>query len=153
MCRGVTACLAAGLFAALSGCGTAVNCLSFSGSPPREIYGGVKQDAQSGTDHLAEAFSRSCPSFSPLPDNSPSLGTKLMTRSFCAGCGLCMLAVDLPVSAVADTLTLPVTIPAALRKGKSNHPPKRRAATTQTPAAPLPAKQPQTIGRSLNPDG
>lgn len=152
MCRGVTACLAAGLIAALSGCGTAVNCLSFSGRPPRAIYGGVKQDAQSGADHLAEAFARSCPTFSPLPDNNPSLGTQLLTRSFCAGCGLCMLAVDLPVSAVADTLTLPVTIPAALKKGKDNHTPKRRTGTSPTPAAPLPAPQPRTTSRSLSPD-
>ena len=41
-----TACFAAVFAATLGGCGTVVNCIDSSGLAPREIYGGVKQDAQ-----------------------------------------------------------------------------------------------------------
>jgi uncharacterized protein YceK len=121
-----------------SGCGTIVN---LSASPGKEIYGGVKQDALSGSDHLAEAFSSSCPTFSPVPEK-PSPGKKVLIKSFCAGCGVCMWLVDLPISAVADTLTLPVTVPAALTK-KPDHPPRKRPAKeARTNAGPMLAAAP-----------
>jgi uncharacterized protein YceK len=138
MRRRVTACLAVVLAFAAGGCGTIVN---LNGTAGRQIYGGVKQDALSGSDHLAEAFSSSCPSFSPVPEN-PSLGKKLMIKSFCAGCGGCMLAVDLPVSAVADTLTLPVTIPAALKKKKDDRSRPRHPKPARVAGAPVPATSP-----------
>lgn len=127
----VTACLAAVLAVLLGGCGTMVNCISTKGAAPRAIYGGVLQDAQNGTMHLNEAFSGPAPSFSEMPQ-PPSAGRDFLVKSFCAGCGVCMLAVDLPVSAVADTLTLPLTVPATLMK------PKPRA--KHKPRAALPAK-------------
>ena len=130
MHRTATACLAALLALGPGGCGTIVN---LSGSPGKEIYGGVKQDALSGSDHFAEAFSSSCPTFSPVPEK-PSLGKKVLMKSFCAGCGVCMWAVDLPISAVADTLTLPVTVPAALAKKPDRSPRKRPAKAARTPA-------------------
>jgi uncharacterized protein YceK len=138
MRRTATACLAAGLAFALGGCGTIVN---LNGSPGKEIYGGVKQDALSGSDHFVEAFSSSCPTFSPVPEN-PSLGKKVLIKSFCAGCGVCMWVVDLPISAVADTLTLPVTIPAALTKKPDNRARKRPQKPARTSAAPMPAAAP-----------
>ena len=146
MRRRMAACLAAVLASALCGCGTAVNCLGAKGTAPREIYGGVKQDAQNGASHLAEAFSAACPSFASQP-NIPSSGEKLMTKTFCAGCGVCMLAIDLPVSAVADTLTLPVTIPAALKKSKESHKTRRHTGKAPKSAAPGTA----TPSRSSNP--
>jgi uncharacterized protein YceK len=135
----LAACLAAVLAPALGGCGTVVNCVSWNGPAGREIYGGVKQDAQNGTSHLAEAFYGPPPSLSPYPEK-PDTGNHLLTKSFCAGCGIGMLAVDLPISAVADTLTLPVTIPATLMKKpdkpKRKPPPKSIQARVITPGKP-----------------
>jgi uncharacterized protein YceK len=105
------------------GCGTVVNCFNVNGAAARRIYGGVRQDADNGTRHLGEAFSGPAPSFSKMP-KPPSTTADIASKSFCAACGVCMLAVDLPVSAVADTLTLPVTVPATLSKKKPS--PKRR---------------------------
>jgi uncharacterized protein YceK len=119
MGRKATACLAAVLAAALGGCGTVANCVGWNGPPARAVYGGVKQDAQNGAGHLAEAFHGPVPSFSAYPEQ-PAAGRQLMARSVCAACGACMLAVDLPVSLVTDTLTLPVTVPASLAKDKDN---------------------------------
>jgi len=139
MLRSATACLAALLACGPGGCGTIVN---LSASPGKEIYGGVKQDALSGSDHLAEAFSRStCPTFSPVPER-PSPGKEALIKSFCAGCGVCMWAVDLPISAVADTLTLPVTVPAALAKKPDRSPRKRPAKSARPYAGPMPAVAP-----------
>ena len=135
MRRMVTACLAAGLACALGGCGTFVNCTA-----SKEIYGGMKQDAQNGSSHLAEAFSGPCPSFSPFPQ-MPSPGKDFLTRSFCAGCGVGMLAIDLPVSAVADTLTLPLTIPATLM----SKPDKGTRRSPKKPSTAKQATQPQMI--------
>ncbi len=112
-----TACLAAVLAVGLSGCGTVVNCFNVNGAAARAIYGGVRQDAENGYRHLGEAFSPNPPTFTEMP-KPPSAGRDFAAKSFCAACGVGMLAVDLPVSAVADTLTLPVTVPATLMKKK-----------------------------------
>ncbi len=112
-----TASLPAVLAAALCGCGTAVNVFNVSGAPARAIYGGVRQDAENGTRHLTEAFSGPAPSFSKMP-KPPSAAGDFASKTFCVACGLGMLAIDLPVSAVTDTLTLPVTVPATLMKKK-----------------------------------
>jgi uncharacterized protein YceK len=112
-----TACLTAVFAAVLGGCGTVVNCFNVNGTPARAIYGGVRQDAENGTRHLSEAFSGPAPSFSAMP-KPPDPTSDFASKSFCAVCGVGMLAVDLPVSAVADTLTLPVTVPATLTKKK-----------------------------------
>lgn len=105
------------LAAVLSGCGTVVNCFNVNGAASRAIYGGVRQDAENGYRHLGEAFAPTAPSFTEMP-KPPSAGRDFAAKSFCAACGVGMLAVDLPVSAVADTLTLPVTVPATLMKKK-----------------------------------
>lgn len=113
------ACLAAVFAATLSGCGTMGNCFEVNGAPARAIYGGVAKDAHEGTQHLTEAFHGPAPSFSKVPQ-PPDAGRDFAVKTICAGWGAALLAVDLPVSAVADTLTLPVTVPATLSKKKPN---------------------------------
>jgi uncharacterized protein YceK len=84
--------------AALGGCATATNL------GPRgeyEVYGGARLDATL----MSEGFA-------PDPD---SVKKNKLERPvlFCEGCyGL----VDLPISLVADTITLPLTIPASMNK-------------------------------------
>lgn len=131
------ACLAAVLGVGLSGCGTVVNCFNVNGAAAKAIYGGVRQDADNGTRHLGEAFSGPAPSFTKMP-KPPSTAADIASKSFCAACGVCMLAVDLPVSAVADTLTLPVTVPATLTKSKKNSKKKPKTKVMGMPAAAVP---------------
>lgn len=116
------------LAAVLAGCGTVVNCVNVNGYASRAIYGGVRQDAENGSRHLAEAFSGPAPSFGKMP-KPPSPAGDFVSKIFCAVCGVGMLAVDLPVSAVADTLTLPVTVPATLMKKKPKSIQKSRKKT------------------------
>lgn len=108
-----TVCLTALVAVSLGGCGTVNNCLNGNGG--RTIYGGVKQDAQNGSRHLAEAFTGPAPSFAKMP-KPPNAGRDFLAKSFCASCGVGMLAVDLPLSVVGDTLTLPLTVPSILMK-------------------------------------
>jgi uncharacterized protein YceK len=138
-----TACLLAALVSLLGGCGTVVNCVNTNGAAGRAIYGGVRQDAQNGTDHLIEAFSGPAPTFSEMP-KPPSAGRDFVAKSFCATCGVCMLAVDLPISAVADTLTLPLTVPATLMKKKPNAKGKHRPKAMGMPAAAVPPNRPES---------
>jgi uncharacterized protein YceK len=133
--------MAAALTVVLGGCGTVVNCVNVTGAPARAIYGGVRQDADNGTRHLGEAFSGPAPSFTKMPE-PPSAGKDFASKSFCAACGVCMLAVDLPVSAVADTLTLPVTVPATLMKKNANPKKKHKAKVMGMPAAAVPPSRP-----------
>lgn len=132
-----TACVAALFAAVLCGCGTMVNCFNLNGAAARAVYGGVRQDAENGRRHLCEAFSPTAPSFSEMP-KPPSAGRDLAAKTFCAACGVSMLAIDLPVSAVADTLTLPVTVSASLTKKKSNGKRKHRPKVMGMPAAAVP---------------
>ncbi|MHB1422998.1 MAG: YceK/YidQ family lipoprotein [Gemmataceae bacterium] len=131
-----TACLTAVFTAVLGGCGTVVNCFNVNGAAARSVYGGVRQDAENGSRHLVEAFSGPAPNFSEMPKPPNAVGD-FAAKSFSAGCGVCMLAVDLPVSAVADTLTLPVTVPATLMKKKSAQR-KRKTKVMGMPATAVP---------------
>lgn len=133
--------LTAALASLQSGCGTMVNCVSSKGPAPRAIYGGVIEDAQSGTDHFREAFSGPCPSFGPVT-HMPSTAERAMMRSFCGLCGVCMLGLDLPISAITDTLTLPITIPATLARKKNEHPRKHKPAPASAPAPQQPPSPP-----------
>ena len=136
-----TACLAAVFAAALGGCGTVLNCINGDRPAAREIYGGVRQDAQNGTRHLGEAFIGPTPSFSKVP-KPPDPVSDFAAKSFCAGCGIGMLAVDLPVSAVADTLTLPLTVPATLMKPKPHGKKKAKSKPTGKPVSAAPPTPP-----------
>jgi uncharacterized protein YceK len=103
---------------ALGGCGTVNNLRS----PPKKdkdspnaevvgtkaVYGGVGLDARVGTELLAAAFGKE-------RQAQESLFVAAVDGPCKVGVGAWLLAVDLPLSAVADTLTLPVTVPAALK--------------------------------------
>jgi uncharacterized protein YceK len=113
MARGAVYAALAACVVWLSGCGTMLNLPAQTGlvvldtTPPEQVYGGVKRDAES----LASGSDTS---------SGVSLGSLVE-----GVCRTCFLLLDLPLSAVADTLTLPIT----LRSG--------------TPAAGPDAKQPQ----------
>lgn len=93
------------------GCGTVMN-VSSPGSPAfivgqKKVYGGVRNDAAFGVMALKGVSS-----------NSGDVG------GMAASIGLALLATaDLPLSAVADTVTLPITIPASLKDDSSKQPP------------------------------
>jgi uncharacterized protein YceK len=139
------ACFAVVCTAALAGCGTVGNCVNVKGKPARAIYGGVRRDALEGTNHLNEAFVGPAPSFSKVPQ-PPDAARDFAVKTVCAGWGAALLAVDLPLSAVADTLTLPVTVPATLLQKKPNakgHPqPNRQAKVMKVPAPAAPPSPP-----------
>jgi uncharacterized protein YceK len=86
----------------LSGCGTAAN-LSVGareGWQYAPIYGGVRRDVQSAQDWVNHTWTSG--------DNlelQRNLGTVV---------GVGLVGIDVPLSAIGDTLTLPITIPASL---------------------------------------
>jgi uncharacterized protein YceK len=90
--------VAASVLFALTGCGTLTNLqekpeLLFTrdpDAPPKRIYGGVRISAEEGWKDLTGGWGL-------VP-------------------GTCRWVVDVPLSAVGDTLTLPVTIPATLAR-------------------------------------
>jgi uncharacterized protein YceK len=81
--------------ASLSGCGTLRN-LSGVEQPSRTVYGGVQQDL-----HVTDQVFRG----EALPPDQNQL-QQVIANAFAAA----YLAVDLPLSAVADTLSLPITM-------------------------------------------
>jgi uncharacterized protein YceK len=90
--------LAGLVVASLSGCGTVVNL-----AKDREVYGGVRMDTECGVkgwDIWSHPSGHAQPVFPYM---------SLLAAAYWVG-------VDLPLAAVCDTLTLPVTIPAALKK-------------------------------------
>jgi len=89
--------------AALSGCGTICNTWSCCSSGPHRVYGGVLLDAQA----FVETFQAKDPE-KQVEWSLLNAGTAVLEG--------CFLAIDLPLSAVADTLTLPITIPTAIEK-------------------------------------
>jgi uncharacterized protein YceK len=114
--------LAAVFVLAVGGCGTMNNLTTSdkpaegreAGTPPADrVYGGVALDARVGSSWLAAPF---------IPrreaDAGPAIGPaeKVVDAVCKVGIGTYVLAVDMPLSAVADTLTLPVTVPAALKR-------------------------------------
>lgn len=84
----------------LGGCATADN---LAGKGDCRIYGGARLD---GT-LIAEGFQR----------DSALAKTQAVERPVLVGEGCCGL-VDLPLSLVADTITLPITVPVTLSKQK-----------------------------------
>jgi uncharacterized protein YceK len=93
----------AALAVLMSGCGTAANTLWFIPEEGgKRVYGGVQVDA-----NVFQESVRQVSSSEDLPTLARALRDATLT------------AVDLPLSAVADTLTLPITIPASV--GKDSH--------------------------------
>ena len=96
--RAVAAGVAALLVSALCGCGTVLNLQGES-----QVYGGARNDARAGAGCLAQGLGLT--RAEEHDKFSPQVNLAI---------GACAL-VDLPFSALADTLTLPVTIAAAFR--------------------------------------
>ena len=115
--------LAAVCASGLCGCGTTSNLNNTDGKPA--IFGGVRRDLdmQLVTDYC---------------ENSEPGGLTLL-----ATVPLMVLSlVDLPLSAVCDTLTLPLTIRLALTKDSPPAPPPQKGApAAATPSTPAPTKQ------------
>lgn len=92
----------------LNGCGTLLHISSPHGNPDcdpskPEIYGGVSQDVNWAWQLRSDAPSGSYPAAVKI--------AQLVVAP-------CVLCIDLPLSAVADTLTLPVTLRSALNADK-----------------------------------
>ncbi len=96
MCRRALTCLAAAAAVGLGGCGTSLNLDGES-----RVYGGVVQDFQIAKDRLAQAANSSRPG---TPGSSPAWNLTVSALAL----------VDLPLSLLGDTLTLPFTIPTEL---------------------------------------
>lgn len=87
----------------LCGCGTVMNLRSPTSArkrsdiatPRASVYGGVKLDAAAGRRSFQSSDGRLGPLFA----------------------GGYVWGIDLPLSAVADTLTLPITVPASISRG------------------------------------
>lgn len=95
----------------LGGCGTLNNTIVGTGpappheyTPPLEVYGGVREDLRTIVDGVTP----------PYPD---SFGEGLSQAL-----GTAMLIVDVPLSAVGDTLTLPKTLPATMERTRPARP-------------------------------
>jgi uncharacterized protein YceK len=83
---------------ALTACGTISNVQDGG-----HIYGGVRSDVETGSEGLTE-----------LQSNTRSLPKGLLVL------GVSVAAIDLPLTVIGDTLTLPITIRRALF-GRSDH--------------------------------
>lgn len=86
----------------LSGCGTVANLAvgAREGWKNARIYGGVRRDVQSAEDWLAH-------SWVPLEKME-------LQQDLGAAVGVGLVGLDVPFSAIGDTLTLPITIPASI---------------------------------------
>ncbi len=123
--------LAPALALGLAGCGTVCNLVSWDdpkyGNVARhEVYGGVTQDAIGAVTSFREAF-RPDPQATSLANAANSAGNLSMAAA--------TVIVDLPLSLVADTLTLPVTVPEAMDRSSGAHLPRQ-------PQQPPPASEP-----------
>src|SRR5579884_2387867 len=96
MCRSMASCLAAVLACALGGCGTIGNLADFKSTAP---FGGVSRDLQATGWLLEEA---------------PEAAKKSAAATAGIAVATPIVALDLPLSLAADTITLPVTLPVAL---------------------------------------
>jgi uncharacterized protein YceK len=100
--------LTAGVAAVLSGCGTLYN---FSPSRSKFVHSAVK-GSQSPYGGVCLDWDEGCTFFRGALSNSPEFTPSW--RALWVATGAWVFAVDLPLSAITDTLTLPVTIRAAL---------------------------------------
>ncbi len=98
--RKTTLCLGFVLLSTLSGCGTVV---SYTGRNELLLYGGVRMD----TAVIEAAVIDGIPDYfrGPDPDHHDKFPPE--TWIMLGACGL----IDLPWSAIADTLLLPITLP------------------------------------------
>jgi uncharacterized protein YceK len=86
----------------LSGCGTAANLSGgIQGWRDAQIYGGVLRDVKSAEDFVSSNWTKES-------DWQQDVGTIV---------GVGLIGIDVPLSAIGDTLTLPFTIPAVIMRG------------------------------------
>jgi uncharacterized protein YceK len=91
-----------------SGCGTLSNLgrytgvIILDGTPTERVYGGVWRDLTFAQDDIVGV---------PRPESRLGRANQLVGAAYC-------LLVDLPLSAVGDTLTLPLVLPYALKDGE-----------------------------------
>jgi uncharacterized protein YceK len=123
--------------AALSGCGTVVNL-----QDSRQVYGGVERDAilvtalpVGAVTCVARGIGLSKPE--ECEEIPPALATLIGA--------VCIL--DLPISAVGDTLTLPVTVRAALCKMFTTGAPRPESANLDQQTGEQPLREPATQPR------
>ena len=90
------------LLLAGSGCGTVLNFFNGESGGPRRVYGGVQMDCQVAAEQLKDH-----------PGLRPAQGIPL---------ALCAL-LDLPLSLLGDTLTLPLVLSDQLHDLKADRPP------------------------------
>jgi uncharacterized protein YceK len=109
--------LGAALVPALGGCATYA---SLEGNEANKVYGGARLDATL----ISEGLS---------PDSTPAQSKKVERGMLVceAWCGM----VDMPFSAVADTVLLPVTVPLALTRSGTESPGTAQA-VPKKPASP-----------------
>lgn len=115
--------IAAGL---LSGCGTAANIsVGFrDGWQYAPIYGGVRRDVQSAQEWATHSWSSG-----ENVDYIQNVGTVV---------GLGLVGIDVPLSVVGDTITLPLVIPASLLAKPRNGTNGPAPAATPPPTVPTP---------------
>lgn len=119
----------------LCGCGTVSN-LSFGarqGWQNAYIYGGVRRDLQSEKDWIAHSWT-SGKNLDVIQD----IGTVV---------GVILVGIDVPISAIGDTLTLPATVPIAIWSNSVNRANVGRnpAPAVELPAAAVPVNQPMIM--------
>jgi uncharacterized protein YceK len=74
-----------------AGCGTFVNTVGFKNEPKERIYGGVRWDVEGGSDNLVR-----------VTKGTETVGAAAASTAVCL--------IDLPLSIVGDTITLPLVI-------------------------------------------
>jgi uncharacterized protein YceK len=139
----------------LSGCGTAANLSGGAqGWRNAQIYGGVLTDVKSTQEWVTSNWTN-------FADWQQDVGTIV---------GVGLISLDVPFSAIGDTLTLPVTIPAVLLRGPgpaangnrgnavappvvSGPAPPPPAAPNIIPNAPASVGPPPPVGNGQGPDG
>jgi uncharacterized protein YceK len=126
MSRALGAAVALSAALILSGCGTFANISvgAREGWKNAKIYGGVRRDVQSAENWVEHSWT-----WGKDFDFQQDLGTVF---------GLGLIGLDAPLSAIADTLTLPVTIPAAIWGGSTKDPNTGRTNPTPQPPPVLP---------------
>jgi uncharacterized protein YceK len=109
----------------LGGCGTIAN-FGGKGWENTRIYGGVLTDVKSAENWIA---------YRPISKESE------IQRDVGTVVGTGLIALDVPLSAIGDTLTLPITIPAAIwgTPAADTNVSRKETATASKPKSPPPA--------------
>jgi uncharacterized protein YceK len=110
----------------LCGCGTIANLETGArqGWKSAAIYGGVRRDIQSADKWI---------------DHSWTSGDNLdIIQDVGSVVGVVLVGIDVPLSAIGDTLTLPVTVPIYLLNNPSNRASESRKTPADPPAAAVP---------------